>query len=359
MDHDIDILLRAARAAPSADNSQPWCFVPGERMFSVAFDTERAGDGFLGPTSPATLIAIGALQENIRATARALDIDVHIENLLGSPPIGFPYLKVHLKQAPRQEIRENPLVFTRHTNRFRFHSRAIDSATLQSIASMQETPARLRVISDPDQRRHVAGLMSTASELRFQIKNVHLWLIDSLRFTEKAIATGAGLDVNTLLLPPGGKAFLRFASDWKRMQLFNRLGGYKLLAREEAKLVGKAPALVAVIAPSNAAGLFASGQLMERAWTALNAKKVAVHPYFAISDQLNRLQQGETPSTLIAKAKALQQECQQVFGYPEGESMHMLLRVGYPKADPRRSRRLPWEALIKEPQAADKTKAAP
>jgi hypothetical protein len=143
------------------------------------------------------------------------------------------------------------------------------------------------------------------------------------------------------------------------MQLFNRLGGYKLLAREEAQLVGKAPALVAVIAPSNAAGLFASGQLMERAWIALNAKKVAVHPYFAISDQLNRLQQGETPSNLVAKAKALQQECQQVFDYPEGESMHILLRVGYPKADPRRSRRLPWEALIKEPQAADKTKAAP
>jgi hypothetical protein len=172
--------------------------------------------------------------------------------------------------------------------------------------------------------------------------------MESLRFSEVDVAKGDGLDINTLLLPPGGKSFLRLVSDWRRMEAFNRFGGYKLLAKEEAKLVRKAPALIAVIAPRHNRGLFASGQLMARAWTLLNTKQVAVHPYFAISDQLNRLQEGLIPPRLIAKAKDLHEACKQVFDYDEAESLHMLLRLGYPKAEPVRSRRLPLDLLIKE-----------
>lgn len=347
MDHDIKILLRAARAAPSADNSQPWCFSLGERMFSVAFDSERAGDGFFGPTSPATLLAIGGLLENIRETASVQGIDVQIENLIDSPTVGFPYLKVHLRQPFKEPINEDLAVFARHTNRFAFHPRAIDNGTLRLISSLQEAPARLCVISDTDQIKKISKLVTTASEIRFQIKEIHLWLMRSLRFSEDEVAQGDGLDINTLSLPPGGKVLLRFLSDWKRMEAFNRFGAYKFMAREEAKLINKAQALVAVFASGNAVGLLASGQLMSRTWTSLNAKKVAVHPYFVISDQLNRLQEGVIPPKLVEKAEALQKGCQQVFGYNEDESMHMLLRVGYPKLDPQRSRRLPLEVLIK------------
>ena len=347
MDHDIRILLRAAQATPSADNSQPWCFSLGERMFSVAFDSERVGDCLFGPTSPATLLAVGGLVENIRETARVLGIDVQIESLIDSPTVGFPYLKVYLRQAFKEQIPEDLAVFSRHTNRFPFHSRAIDGETLRLISSLQEAPARLCLISDSDQIRKISKLVTTASEIRFQIKEIHLWLIQSLRFSEDEAAKGDGLDMNTLLLPLGGKALLRLLSDWKHMETFNRFGGYKLLAREEAKLISKAPALVAVTAPRNTAGLLASGQLIARAWTSLNAKKVAVHPYFVISDQLNRLQEGVIPPKLVEKAKTVQKGCQQVFDYHEGESLHMLLRVGYPKLDPQRSRRLPLEVLIK------------
>ena len=77
------------------------------------------------------------------------------------------------------------------------------------------------------------------------------------------------------------------------------------------------------------------------------ALPISVHPYFVIYDQLNRLQEGVIPPKLAVKAKTLQKGSQQVFGYNEDESMHMLLRVGYPKLDPQRSRRLPLEVLIK------------
>jgi hypothetical protein len=349
MNADIRILLRAASVAPSADNSQPWCFSVGERMFSVAFDKERAGDGFFGPTSPATLLAVGALLENIRETARGLNMDIEVEDLIDSPTAGFPYLRVHLREAIEREIPEDLAVFARHTNRFAFHSRAIESRILRSIASLQEAQAQLRIISEPAKIKRIAKLLTWASEMRFQIKEIHLWLIDSLRFNADEISRGDGLDVNTLLLPPGGKAFLRLVSNWQRMETFNRFAGDKLMAREEAKLVAKAPTLIAVTAPRDNAGLLAAGLLMARAWIALNTNKVAVHPYYVISDQLNRLQEGILPTNLIEKAKALQKGCQQVFTYNEHESIHMLLRVGYPKLDPQRSRRLPLEALIKQP----------
>ena len=232
MDHDLRTLLRAAQASPSADNSQPWCFSLRARGFSVAFDTERGGNGFFGPESPATLLAIGALAEHVRETADELGIDIQIENLVDSSTVGFPYLKVNLTQPLKEKVAKKPAVFARHTNRLPFQSRTIDRETLQSISSLQEAPARLCVINDRKQIKNISKLVSLASEIRFQIREIHLWLMESLRFSEEDIARGDGLDVNTLLLPPGGKAFLRFVSDWKRMDTFNRFGGYKLLAKE-------------------------------------------------------------------------------------------------------------------------------
>ena len=159
MDHDLRTLLRAAQAAPSADNSQPWCFSLGERRFSVAFDAERGENGYFGPESPATLLAVGALAEHVGETADELGIKVRIENLVDSPTVGFPYLKVQLTQPSEKKVPEKSVVFARHTNRLPFQSRAIDSETLRTVSSLHEAPARLYVTRDHEQIRKISKLV--------------------------------------------------------------------------------------------------------------------------------------------------------------------------------------------------------
>jgi hypothetical protein len=113
----------------------------------------------------------------------------------------------------------------------------------------------------------------------------------------------------------------------------------------DALPVGKAPVMVAIVGPKSFRGTLAAGQLMNRAWIALNAQDIAVHPYYVVSDQLQRRQSGEVPQALSKQADAIFASAQQLFQPSCDEALHMLLRVGYPKKTPVLSKRLPLEAV--------------
>ena len=106
-------------------------------------------------------------------------------------------------------------------------------------------------------------------------------------------------------------------------------------------------ALLAVIAPPDATGALDAGMLLNRSWSFLNGQHIAAHPYYVISDQLARLSTGTVPSDLVGAATTLANNCQNTLGLSEGESLHMLLRVGYPKKQtPPSSLRLPIEKVF-------------
>jgi hypothetical protein len=193
----------------------------------------------------------------------------------------------------------------------------------------------------------MAKLVRDASAARFQTEEIHRWLGRSLRFTPAEVERGDGLDVATLMLPPGAMALLRFSLDWPRMAAMNRLGAYKLFAGLEAAMLTRSAALVAVVGPAEQCGdILAAGRLMERLWIALNAAGLAVHPYFVLTDQLYRLRSNRVPAELRPAVEAIAGDVAALLGSSES-TIWMLLRVGHPKvANPVRSRRLPIEATL-------------
>ena len=84
---------------------------------------------------------------------------------------------------------------------------------------------------------------------------------------------------------------------------------------------------------------------MERVWISLNEQDVAVQPYYVISDQLHRRQVGLIPHGLNNQADELLDKVQQLFKLNQGETLHMLLRIGYAKKTPVFSKRLPLQAV--------------
>ncbi|HTE14832.1 MAG TPA: hypothetical protein VK642_07120, partial [Burkholderiales bacterium] len=158
--------------------------------------------------------------------------------------------------------------------------------------------------------------------------------------------------VDALCLPPGGKRFLRFTSDWRRLAALNRLGAYKLLALSEVALLSAAPALLCVIGRADARNVIDAGHLMSRIWTDLNVKGIAVHPYYVVTDQINRLHDGTIAKGFEARITAVESELRQLLGLQPDQVLHMILRVGYGKITPVRSRRLAVESvLVNEIQA--------
>lgn len=337
-------LTRCVTAAPSADNSQPWVMeLAGVHAAKICYAKERVAGHTFGPLAPATLLSIGAVQENIRQTADAqgssvdirrwpdLDSDAYFKVVWGSDSVW--------RNGPAQSV------LARHTNRFPYQKTPVPRELLTEIGQFTEGDARVVSVTDHS-RDTVAGLIRRASQVRFQTREVHEWLGQSLRFTPTEVAQGDGLDVATLALPPGGAALLRFLTPWSRMRMLNRVGGYRLMAAIEAVPISAGPSLVAIVSPSSKDHWLDAGMLMERVWIALNQAGLAVHPYYVVPDQLHRLREGQVPAPLREQVNGLAEQCKPLFGLVADEQLQMLLRVGYPTREAPRSRRLPETALL-------------
>ena len=343
-------LAQAIQQAPSADNSQPWHIFWHQNRLSLRYDTERVGDKTFPADSPATLLSIGAAVENLNQAASAcnIDVDCHFSKQFDKDnPV---YFQCHVV-APEKNVKISDNlhpIWQRHTNRLPYQTTKIPAIQIEALKTVTFDTLRVQVLEQQPEINRVALLVRLASEIRFQIREINEWLGKSFRFGKQVESTNDGLDVATLDLPPGGSLFLRFVSNWKRMKWLNLLGGYKLMSIIDSAPIKKAPALVAIVGKQGFRESLSAGQLMQRIWIDLNAQGIAVHPYYVICDQMNRLQDGSVPKTLERKAEQVYYEAKNIFNLDEGESLHMLFRIGYPKKKAKRSKRLPLKNICSD-----------
>lgn len=346
----VQLLVRAASQSPSADNNQPLAFhwQQAQERLSLTFDPERCNSRtYFDVDSHAPLLTLGAAIENVVQVARTAGLELENQasprNADGQISAVF---HIDTSVCPSANCNQHP-VFQRHTNRLPYQKRSISDSCLRQIEAMgAEKPSgpEVRVFLNGTQSAPLIELVKRASELRFQIRETTEWLAHSLRFTPAQVSRGDGLDIATLGLPPGGPALLKLLTQWKYMSRLNRFGLYRPLAQIEARPLKQAPALLVIAGQERTPeACVAAGRLLERVWIALNAEGLAVQPFYVITDQLQRLDQGKMPSSLIHPAQTLAQDVSDTL---EGRFPYMLLRIGYPAKEPVRSRRYPLEQLL-------------
>ena len=332
----IDYLFEVARCTPSADNSQPWRLRWNGKTLAAGYDALRVKNVTFAPENPATLLAMGALLENLQQAAAAAEI--RLESV-DHPADQYFQLNVSSDFPLPAGCMNHPL-FLRHTNRLPFRADPLPAVLSDWLASQGEGAARVTVLGGSSEISRVARLVGQASAIRFQTREITEWLGRSLRFTPNEVASGDGLDVGTLHLPPGGKGLLRLIADWRRMESFNRWGAHRLLAAIEAKAVTNASAILAIVSIAGRRGARDAGQLMERVWIELNRQGLSVQPFYVVADQLFRREEGVLPKGLEHRGDLLADEAESVFSLSD-RKLYMLLRVGFPKRIPVKSRRLP------------------
>lgn len=320
-------LARAAAAAPSADNSQPWQLTYCEPELSIAYAERVTGKTF-SPHHHATRLAIGAMAENLYAAASAMQV-----GLEPMPARAGAYLIFRVDGSHALPLADAHPLFLRHTNRFAYQRDTLSGGILEEIKALHEGAAGLQVITDPSEIRLLARATNLSSRIRFQTREVHELLAHSLRFDPAEVAHGDGLDVSTFDLPPGGRFLLSITRDWQTMARLNRLGGYRIFAAAESKPVARAPAVIAVLGgdPIDA------GRLMQRCWTLLNAAGLALQPHYVVADQLLRLQQGLLPLSHESVLRPVADIVAKLFGTAQ---LHIMLRCGVATRSTPRSRRL-------------------
>lgn len=320
-------LVRAAAAAPSADNSQPWQFSYCEPELSIAY-----ADRVTGKTFPAdhhaTQLAIGAAAENLYAAASAMQVDLECV-----PAGAGAYLKFRIDGSRALTLPDTHPLFTRHTNRFPYKRDPLPHAVLDDIRGLRQSAAAVRVITDPSELTLLARATDLSSQVRFQTREVHELLAHSLRFHPADVARGDGLDVSTFDLPPGGRFLLSITRDWGTMTRLNRLGIYRIFAAAESKPVARGPAVIAV----SGGEAIDAGRLMQRCWTMLNAAGLALQPHYVVADQLLRLQKGVLPASHQGVLRHVADIGTKLFGAAQ---LHIMLRCGFATRSTPRSRRL-------------------
>ncbi len=348
----MDLAVRAAIQAPSADNTQPLRYKWDGQYLSIFYDARRVAGRTFGPDHPATLLSVGCVAENLKQLMSNLNFEFQYEiNEITGTSGDEPYFRCvipvgFLEDGSQTGIQSIPL-FNRHTNRLPYSREPLDLKHILTGIVTEEGGAGVRLFDTQSGRKQVADLIQQASEVRFQTPEVHEWLANSLRFTSQDVASGDGLDIATLDLPPGGRSFMRLISSWPRMATLNKLFGmYRLLALIEARPIRLSPAIIGIVGPSDARGAFNAGLLLARLWIHLNKKGFAVQPYFVVSDQLIRREEGLIPPLLMRQTNLIQEKVVSLFKVPENQQLYMILRIGLPKKQPVRSKRLPISCLF-------------
>lgn len=331
----VQFLVAAGQAAPSADNSQPWRFHWHDGRLTLYFQPDEIAAEVFGGDRHCEHLTMGAVTENLLQAARHAGLDIDWKQNSNGPD----YLSGNIDpETPAPDAARDHPLFKRHTNRLAYRNTPVDTEILDELAVMSEDDCRLLLFSEARRISEVASLIDMGSRLRFRTREVHEWFAHVLRFSAEEVASGTGLDVATIDLPPGGRMLLRLIKDWRRMSLLNRIGAYKALSKIESSKMANSSAVVAVIGPSDDRSELAAGRLTERIWTFLNERGLAVQPFYVITDLLHRLAAQRTPSELIEDASKLRDRTNEML--PEGLSLHMLLRIGHPKKIPTRSMRL-------------------
>ena len=334
-------MLEAIRCSASADNTQPWRFsVQGASICIWFFPSAHS----FALSHPASLLSLGMLQENCEQMSAEMGIPIRIE-LSGHFQLDKPVCIFHLpgETLERQVELPTPALMLRHTNRLPYLSKVLEPSLAAQMIECGGGDCHIQLMSGRAQMAPWIPLVRRGSELRFQTQEAHRWLDASLRMTPLEVSRGDGLDVATFHLPPGGRALLRVIRNWKRMSFLNAIGFYKLLALIEADLVKQAPGLLLISGPAGDKHALSAGRALARSWIKLNQLGCAVQPYFVVPDQLFRLQAGTVDPHLLPQVKQLADSVQRLL--PADDVLYMMLRVGYPKNEPVKSRRLAIEQL--------------
>lgn len=332
---EVQDVLRVLARTPSADNSQPWRFRVDASSLACHSLPPGMDHGLFGPLGHATLISAGAMSESMR-------------QLFGEAPemvIGDDgwALRQHFQTLPEASGVAAGKLLDRHTNRYPYAREAVSwpGFTAPTAPCPPRFGTRAILLSDRAAIEEAGAAVRACSMARFNCRELHEWLFSSLRWNEREVAQGDGMDVATLHLPPGGRQFMRFIAPWQRMEFLNKFGLHRLMAVIEAKLVGESGGVVAIVGSGDDPGIVEAGKALLGCWLELHESGYAVHPYYVVTDIANRLASGRLDPRWRSAASSALAKMHGVLGIDEkaGERIHMLLRVGKAKREAPRSAR--------------------
>jgi hypothetical protein len=348
-DDPIDVIVDAARRAPSGGNAQPWRFEADHDQIRFYVEPERSTSS-MDVRLRGSYIALGASLFNARVAAASLKKLGSVELF----PDGTNSEHVATLQLGTQVdasiARLRGSVISRSANRRFGRPAPIDAATVAQFArSVEREGARLRFSSDRNQIETLAHLIAQSDRLRFLIPQIHDEMLSELRWPGRD-ALEDGLDVRTLEMDPGtmGAMGLLARSD-VMAELSDWRGGQALGLRTQMLITSSSALALITVPKADPRWYVRGGAAIERFWLSVESEGLAaqpVSPLFLYATSKEDLL-GLGGERYLDEMYDLMQRFRVAWDLDDGETMAMVLRIFHAPAPSVHSIRRPLSQVLR------------
>jgi len=278
----IDYIIKAGIQAPSGDNAQPWRFAKSENRIDLYLD-RAADDSFFNVNQMASVISCGAVIENMKVAATRFGLTADL-------CYGQDGKTAQLDLSQTDTIEQDTLasyIWKRQTNRKLFDTQKVSQALLDELRnSIRGIPgADIHFITDRLQLKKLARLVGKADRIRGERQDLHEHLCKMIRFSlDETLKKRDGFYIKNLEAGMHGEAFLRTTRSWPVMNVANKLGFGKIIAKTDYDAITNSSGAGLVVTQGFQEENFLNGgRALERVWLTLTRYGFELQPMTAIT----------------------------------------------------------------------------
>lgn len=278
MSEDIQKILEAGCRAPSGSNSQPWRFMVKDNQISI-FALPEKDHPILNFRHRGTWVAHGALLENILITSSHLGYKTDVKLF---PDKDYPKFiaKITLeKTSPKNE----PLysaIWSRAINRKPYKNTPLTIKQKENLLNGANEIAdnEIKIIEDPNYLKTLGWAVSVNEIVMLENKALHKLFFDEIVWTkEEEEKKKVGMYLKTLELKPPQKFGLRIASSWPIMNILNKAGMARIIAKQNADIYSQCALMGVILVKDRDEDFITVGRMIERIWLNATAMGLSLH----------------------------------------------------------------------------------
>ena len=350
----VELIVDAARRAPSGGNVQPWRFEANDEEMRIYMLPDRTST--MDVAHRATYVGVGAALFNARVQAASL-------KRLGTIKL-FPEGRASHHVATLRfgegadssiaSLRSN--VFTRASNRRLSQPELIDDEVFRVLAhEVEREGAALRVVSERARLSEGAEILGASDRLRFLLPHVRHEMLSEIRWPGRD-SLEEGLDVRTLEMDPASLGALDLVSrDDVMGHLADWRAGAVLGMRVKASVMLSSALAVVTVPHADPIWYVRGGAAMQRFWLGADRLGLALQPVsplflYARDEEELRTLSGER---YLDEMHQLAGRFNEFWELGEGEAPVLVFRVFKALAPSVHSVRLPLSHVLSRANSAE------
>lgn len=338
-------IFEAGIQAPSGENCQPWRFkVVGDSI--EIYNIPEKDTSLYNFRQFGSLVAHGALLENIFIASRQLGY-VPSLNIFPKSQDSELVATVSLEHAKPKEDILFPCIARRLTNRNKYTKRILSEDQKKELleSSMEIGVGELKFVEEDDKKKILAEALVLSDRMLFENRKLHDFLFEHIVWnSEEMMKKRSGFYIKELALPLPIEKLFSVLRNWKKVELFNKIGFSKLAAKGNIKLYSSVGAIGAILMDSNGPNDFVmAGRLMQRIWLKATNMGLSIQPATGVIFFMQRVLANEASDFSDTHIELIKQSYKTISDMfrTNDKTIAMLFRIGHSTKQGVKSLRLP------------------